>query len=447
MDDLKIPPHSIDAEYSIIGGLLIEPFRIDDLSCSADDFYTYQNRTVFSAMLYLAENNKPIDIITVCEVLESRNELDAIGGIIFMAELAKNTAGAGNIKRYAEIVREKALLRELIVISSSIAENAFSSKESASDIVADAESQIFSIMDKRETQEPVHIDMAVKEAIEHLGNVIDGMTYQSTGLDDLDNVIGGLRGGATYVVAARSSMGKTALMCSIAHHVAKEKPCYIATLEMPRREIAARLIAIDGKVNLGNAKEWGDDEYNRLTKAASTIQELNITIDHQEGLSLAQLRSRCRRQKRRKGLGCIFVDYLQLMKSHADTREREVAQISEGLKSLAKELDVPVVVLAQLNRDCDKRNDKRPLMSDLRESGSIEQDADVIIMLYRDEVYNKDTQYKGMAELLIRKNRHGAIGDVYVQYTPEFMHFRNKAHDWMVPAEVVEYNNRKRGFD
>lgn len=438
---------SIDSEQYILGGLLKEPYRIDDLPCSSNDFYRNDHRLIFDAMLALSEQNQPIDVVTVCEFLEKQNNLGAAGGLGYVAELSMNSTGGANIKRYAEIVKEKALLRELIAVANEIAGQAATSGESASDIVADAESKIFSIMDKRETHEPVHIDMAVKEAIEHLGNVIDGITYQSTGLDDLDKVIGGLRGGATYVIAARSSMGKTALMCSIAHHVAKEKPCYIATLEMPRREIAARLIAIDGKVNLGNAKEWGDDEYNRLTKAAATIQSLNITIDHQEGLSLAQLRSRCRRQKRRKGLGCIFVDYLQLMKSRADTREREVAQISEGLKSLAKELDVPVVVLAQLNRDCDKRSDKRPLMSDLRESGSIEQDADVIIMLYRDEVYNKDTQYKGMAELLIRKNRHGAIGDVYVQYQPEFMHFRNKAHDWTVPDEVVQLNSRRRGFD
>jgi replicative DNA helicase len=398
-------------------------------------------------MQSLAERNQPIDVVTVAEYLEADGTLGDAGGLKYIADLAANSTGAANIKRYAEIIKEKALLRELIVVANSIAEQAATSAESAGDIVADAEAQIFSIMDKRETQEPVLIDVAVREAIEHLGNVIDGLTYQSTGLEDLDKIIGGLRGGATYVIAARSSMGKTALMCTIAHHVAQTLPCYIATLEMPRREIASRLMAIDGRINLGDSKNWGNDDYDRLTKAAASIQSLNITIDHQEGLSLAQLRSRCRRQKRRKGLGCIFVDYLQLMKSKADTREREVAQISEGLKSLAKELDVPVVVLAQLNRDCDKRGDKRPLMSDLRESGSIEQDADVIIMLYRDEVYDKDSRYKGIAELLIRKNRHGAIGDVFVQYQAEQMHFRDKAHDWMVPAEVVQFNSRRRGFD
>jgi replicative DNA helicase len=306
---------------------------------------------------------------------------------------------------------------------------------------------IYAISDKRETQEPVQIKTAIDEAIEHLGNMIDGVTYQSTGLDDLDELIGGLRGGATYVIAARSSMGKTALMCSIAHHVAQSKPCYIATLEMPRREIASRLMAINANLNIGNVKNWGDDDYLKLTKAAASIKDLNITIDHEEGLSLAKLRARTRRMKRKHGLGCIFVDYIQLMKSKADTREREVALISEGIKSLAKELDVPVVALAQLNRDCDKRADKRPLMSDLRESGSIEQDADVIVMVYRDEVYDKDSIYKGTAELLIRKNRHGAIGEIYTQYNASTMHFRNKAYDWVMPMAQVTNIKSRRGFD
>ncbi len=438
---------SIDSEQSILGGLLLEPWRIDDLPCSVTDFYRHDHKLIFAAMLYLSERNQQIDIVTVAQRLESQKELVEAGGLGYLGSLAQNTPGAGNIKRYAEIVKDKALVRELSAVALNIASNCEHGVDGAADLVAQAEADIYAIMDKRESVEPVHIGAAVNEAIEHLGNVIDGLTYQSTGLEDLDAMIGGLRGGATYVIAARSSMGKTALMCSIAHHVAQEKSCYIATLEMPRREIAARLMAISGNVNLGNAKQWQPEDYDRLSKAASVIKDLNITIDHEEGLTLAKLRSRARRQKRRKGLGCIFVDYMQLMKSTADTREREVALISEGLKSLAKELDVPVVVLAQLNRDCDKRADKRPLMSDLRESGSIEQDADVIVMLYRDEVYNKDTQYKGIAELLIRKNRHGAIGDVYTHFNHETMAFKNKAFDWMVPDEKVVRINARRGFD
>ena len=438
---------SIDSEQSIIGGLLLEPFRLDDLPCTESDFYRHDHKLIFAAMLELSERNQQIDVVTVAERLDAKKELEQAGGVGYLAELASNTPSAANIKRYAEIVKEKALVRELMTIANGISDRCANSTDSAAELVAQAEADIYAIMDKRDTSEPVHIRNAVSEAIEHLGNVIDGLTYQSTGLADLDNLIGGLRGGATYVIAARSSMGKTALMCSIAEHVAHDTPCYIATLEMPRREIAARLMAINGNVNLGNAAKWEPEDYDKLTKAASVIQDLNITIDHEEGLSLAKLRSRCRRQKRRKGLGCIFVDYLQLMKSKADTREREVALISEGLKSLAKELDVPVVILAQLNRDCDKRADKRPLMSDLRESGSIEQDADVIVMLYRDEVYNKDTPYKGIAELLVRKNRHGSIGDVYTQFNHETMHFRNKVHDWALPSADVLPMRRNRGFD
>jgi len=362
-----------------------------------------------------------------------------------LVEIITNTPVTANLKNYANIVREKSLRRELIKTSNIIANEAFNSTETINDIIASAESKIYAIGDKHETHEPVGISVAVDEALEHLGDVIDGLTYLSTGLTDLDAVLGGLRGGATYVIAARSSMGKTALMCSIAHSVAQSTPCYIATLEMPRREIAARLMAIHGNLNLGDARQWTPEDYNKLTVASHVINSMPITIDHEEALSITKLRARCRRLKRKNNIGCIFVDYLQLMKSKADGREREIAQISEGLKSLAKELDVPVVVLAQLNRDCDKRTDKRPLMSDLRESGSIEQDADVIIMVYRDEVYNKDTQYKGMAELLIRKNRHGAIGDVYTQYNHPTMHFRDKAYDWAMPDAVVP--KYSRGMD
>jgi len=446
MNELKLPPHSIEAETSLLGALLVEPFKLDDVELLENDFYNFQHREIYNAILKLSERGKEIDIVTVCEFLEKTQKLNDVGGLAYVGSLVTNSIGGANIKRYAEIVKEKALLRELIAIASDIQTQGYESTNPANEVIADAESAIFGIMDKRETHEPVEIKTAVSEAVAHLGDVIDGLTYQSTGLDDLDALIGGLRGGATYVIAARSSMGKTALMCSIAHHVAKTLPCYIATLEMPRREIASRLMAIHGNVNLGNAKHWTESDYDRITVASGVVSEMPITIDHEEGLTLSKLRARCRRAKRRKGLGCIFVDYLQLMKSKADTREREVAQISEGLKSLAKELDVPVVVLAQLNRDCDKRSDKRPLMSDLRESGSIEQDADVIIMLYRDEVYNKDTQYKGTAELLVRKNRHGSIGDVYTQFNHESMAFRNKAHDWMMPTETREYAN-SRGFN
>jgi replicative DNA helicase len=437
---------SLSSEQSIIGTLITEPFKLDELQVTENDFYDGVNKIIFGALVQMSEKNSPIDIITLAEFLEKRKQLSHVGGLAYLGRLAQNAISTSNIKRHAEIVKDKALVRELISIASSIQEKCISSSDSASDLVASAEAEIFSIMDKRETSEPVPVHKAVEEAVEHLGNVIDGLTYQSTGLTDLDALIGGLRGGATYVIAARSSMGKTALMCSIAHHVAQTLPCYIATLEMPRREIASRLMAIDGNVDLGNAKNWTEEDYARITKAAGTIKDLPITIDHEEGLSLAKLRSRCRRAKRRKGLGCIFVDYLQLMKSKADTREREVAQISEGLKSLAKELDVPVIVLAQLNRDCDKRTDKRPLMSDLRESGSIEQDADVIVMLYRDVVYNKDTQYKDIAELLVRKNRHGATGDIYTKFTASTMRFSDKSYDWMMPSEFTESKTYSRGF-
>jgi replicative DNA helicase len=442
MDDLRLPPHSIEAEQSLLAGLLREPFKADDLDLLVDDFYNHQNKLVYSAIKYLADHAKEIDIVTVCEQLDKQNNLEASGGLEYVGGLVASGITGSNLKRYAEIIKEKSLLREVISIGADMVEKAHDQTVNAAELVENSESNIFTIMDKRETHEPVEMSVAVAEAMEYLDLRIQGVTYQATGLTDLDNILGGIRGGALYVIAARPSMGKTALMCSIVNRVVEDKHCYIATLEMPRREIASRLISINGNINLNGHADWTEDHYNRLVVGSSKVNEMNVTIDHQEGLSLAKLRARCRRIKRRKNLGAIFVDYIQLMKCKAESREREIAEISAGLKSLAKELDVPVVALAQLNRDCDKRADKRPLLSDLRESGAIEQDADAIMMLYREDVYDKETPYKGVAELIVRKNRHGPIGDVIMQFNHETMHFRDKAPDWMMPVLDKQPKNR-----
>jgi replicative DNA helicase len=224
MDDLLIPPSSIESEQAVIGGLLLEPYRIDGLLCSPADFYSHDHRMIFEAMTEMADKGQQIDVVTVAERLEGKRQLADVGGIVYLGQLAQNAPGAANIRRYSEIIKEKALIRELMQVSSSIASRCANAMEPASELVAEAEAEIYAIMDKRETAEPVHIHTAVEEAIDHIGEVVDGLTYQPTGLDDLDHFIGGLRGGATYVIAARSSMGKTALMCSIAHRVAKDKP-------------------------------------------------------------------------------------------------------------------------------------------------------------------------------------------------------------------------------
>ena len=436
MDDLRIPPHSIDAEQSLLAGLLREPFKADEIDLMTDDFYSHQNKLVYGAIRNLADHAKEIDVLTVCEFLDKQKTLDEAGGLEYIGGLVTSGITGSNLKRYAEIIKEKSLLREVISIGSDMVEQAHDQSVSAAELIETSETSIFTIMDKRETHEPVDMSVAVAEAMEYLDQRIQGVTYQSTGLTDLDEILGGIRGGALYVIAARPSMGKTALMCSIVNRVVDDKHCYVATLEMPRREIASRLISINGNLNLNGHSDWQNEHYDRLMVGSGKVNSMNVTIDHEEGLSIGKLRARCRRIKRRKNLGAIFVDYLQLMKCKAESREREIAEISAGLKSLAKELDVPVVVLAQLNRDCDKRGDKRPLLSDLRESGAIEQDADAIIMLYREDVYDKTSPYKGVAELLVRKNRHGPVGDVIVQFSHETMHFRDKAPDWMMP--VVE---------
>lgn len=438
---------SLDAEQALLGALILEPYRIDDLPCTVRDLWQSSHKMILTAMLELSEKGTQIDLVTLAMQLDAKKELQVIGGLSYLGGLAQNSPGGANIKVYANNIRDKALKRELIATASNIIEKCSDVTLSGIDLVAEAEADIFAVNDKRESHEPVEIKTAVHEALEHLGNVIDGVKYLSSGLEDLDKIIGGLHGGAVYVIAARPSMGKTALACSIAHGIAKQdKSVYFATLEMPRREIASRLIAIDANVNIGKVKEWEEADYERITVGAHRVEQLKITIDHEEGLGIAKLRSRARRTKRKKGLDCIVVDYLQLMKHKADNREREVAALSGGIKSLAKELDVPVILLAQLNRECDARVDKRPLLSDLRESGSIEQDADVVIMLYRDEVYNKDSMYKGAAELLVRKNRHGATGDIYTAFSHTSMKFSDMSREWEKPMEAPKLSSR-RGFD
>lgn len=437
---------SVDSEQALLGGLILEPYRIDDLPCTVADLWQSNHKLILTAMLELSEKGIQIDIITLCQALEDKKQLQEVGGIPYIGSLAQNSPGGANVRVYANNIRDKALKRELIKKASTIIEKCQDGLISGADLVAEAEADIFAVNDKRESHEPVEISKAVDEAIEHLGNVLDGVKYLSSGLEKLDEITGGLHGGAVYVIAARPSMGKTALACSIAHSIAKEnKSVYFATLEMPRRQIAERLMAIDANLNIGNVKHWNESDYEKLTVASGRVTKLPIIIDHEEGLGIAKLRSRARRAKRRKGLDCIVVDYLQLMKHKADNREREIAMLSGGIKSLAKELDVPVILLAQLNRECDTRNDKRPLLSDLRESGSIEQDADVVIMLYRDEVYNKDSQYKGAAELIIRKNRHGATGDIYTAFNHTSMKFSDMAKEWERPQETN--SPARRGFD
>lgn len=444
---MNIEHYSLDSEQALLGALLQEPYRIDDLPCSVTDLWQSSHKMILTAMLDLSEKGIQIDLFTLAQALEAKKELTEVGGLMYLGSLKQNSAGGANIKVYANTIRDMALKRELVATSSAIIERCNDGLLSGADLVAEAEAEIFAVNDKRESHEPVEIKTAVHEALEHLGNVIDGVQYLSSGLSDLDKITGGLHGGAVYVIAARPSMGKTALACSIAHGIAKQdKSVYFATLEMPRREIASRLIAIDANVNIGKVKEWDEADYERLTVGAHRVEQLKITIDHEEGLGIAKLRSRARRTKRKKGLDCIVVDYLQLMKHKADNREREVAALSGGIKSLAKELDVPVILLAQLNRECDARADKRPLLSDLRESGAIEQDADVVIMLYRDEVYNKDTMYKGAAELLIRKNRHGATGDIYTAFNHTSMKFSDMAKEWEKPIDPPRMLSR-RGFD
>lgn len=445
---MSVETYSIIAEQSLLGGLIAEAWRIDDLPCSAADFYRHDHKTIFEAMQRMVESGKQVDTITLAEDLESRGELESVGGLSYIVDILQTSPGAGNVRSYAQAIKDKALIRSLISTCNEVIDRALKSSETPADQVAQAEAEIYAIMDQRDTSEPVDISIAVREAHEYLNDKLEGKSFLPTGLDDLDHLLGGLHGGSLYIIAARSSMGKTGLLCTVASNIASAgKRCFIATLEMPRREIAARLTGINGGLDLSNIKQWEDYKFSALSHAMVNVKELPIIIDEQSGLTIGQLRSRVRREKRKKGLACVFVDYLQLMRAKAESREREIATISAGLKSIAKEFDVPVIALSQLNRSVEGRGDKRPVMSDLRESGSIEQDADAIIFVYRDDYYNKDSAFKGMAELLLRKNRHGPTGEVYTVFHGPTMHFRNKASDWMLPDAEVPTKGRKRGYD
>ncbi|MBS5251901.1 MAG: replicative DNA helicase [Haemophilus parainfluenzae] len=445
-EQVSIPPHSTEAEQAVLGGIMLSNQHWDGIAerVIAEDFYTFAHKAIFQTMEELMRNQTPIDLITLDQALKAKGISDSVGGFAYLADLSNNTPNAINILAYAEIVREKAILRELIAVGNRIAENSYSPKGKDIKMVLDeAEREVFAIAEKRSssTEGPQNV-LSVLEStiarIETLGKLENhnGVTGVTTGFVDLDKKTAGLQPSDLIIVAARPSMGKTTFAMNLCENaaMASDKPVLVFSLEMPAEQIMMRMIASLARVDQTKIRTGQNLEEAEWSKIASVFgmfkQKNNLYIDDSSGLTPTELRSRARRVYRENGgLSMIMVDYLQLMRAPAfsDNRTLEIAEISRSLKALAKELEVPVIALSQLNRTLEQRADKRPVNSDLRESGSIEQDADLIMFIYRDEVYNDNSEDKGVAEIIIGKQRNGPIGRVRLAFNGQFSRFDNLA--------------------
>ena len=447
LDALKVPPHSLEAEQSVLGGLLLDNAAADKIGdiLAAADFYNDAHRTLYGTMMTLIADNKPADVVTVAEALGSVKKLDYVGGIAYLGALVENVPTAANIRRYAEIVRERAILRRLIAAGGEIAETAYNPLgRSVREILDQAETRVFEIAEHgaRGQQGFVELQPLLTQVVERIevlykrDNPSD-VTGVPTGFADLDRMTSGLQEGDLIVIAGRPSMGKTACALNIAEHIALSSklklPVGVFSMEMGATQLAMRLIGSVGRLDQHKIRtgQLTSDDWERLSEALGRLSEAAIHVDETAALNALELRARARRLARQYGgkLGAIVVDYLQLMQAVAEGENRatEISEISRSLKALAKELKVPVLALSQLNRSLEQRPNKRPIMSDLRESGAIEQDADVILFIYRDEVYNEETPDKGVAEIIIGKQRNGPIGTIRLAFLGQYTRFENLA--------------------
>jgi replicative DNA helicase len=441
---LRVPPHSVEAEQSVLGGLLLDNLawdRAGDLLTDGD-FYRHEHRLIYAAIGALVGAGKPADVITVFEHLQALGKAADCGGLAYLNALAQSVPSAANMRRYAEIVRERSILRKLIAASDEIATSAFNPQGRAVTTVLDeAESRILQIGEEgsRQRQGFQSIDKLVVQLIDRVQELHDNGAEEVTGVRsgfyDLDRMTAGFQKGDLVVLAARPSMGKTAFALNIAEHVAVQEglPVLVFSMEMGAAQLALRLVGSLGRINQQNLRTGRLDsgEWERLTDAVERLGQVQLLIDETPGLTSSELRARARRMARQFGtLGLIVIDYLQLMSGSSgsdENRATELGEISRGLKGLAKELQCPVIALSQLNRSVESRNDKRPMMSDLRESGAIEQDADVIMFIYRDDYYNKDSKEPGVSEIIIAKQRNGPVGTVKLTFLKPLTRFDNLA--------------------
>lgn len=441
VEALKIPPHSIEAEQSVLGGLMLDNEAWDAVAeiLVEADFYRYEHQLIFRVMSHLSEQHQPFDVVTLSEALKDLKELDNIGGEIYLFELSNNTPSIANIKAYADIVRDRSVTRQLIKVAGQIADSGYHPDgRTTAELLDQAEQKVFAIAEqKARTGSPVQIKDLLTTALEridvlfHSNNPITGLP---TGFPDLDDMTSGLQRSDLIIIAGRPSMGKTVLGVNIAENVAitTKQPVLIFSMEMPGNSIAMRMISSLGSIEQHRLRtgRLHDDDWPRVGSAVNMLSEAPIFVDDTPSLMPNEVRARARRLTREQGqLGLIIIDYLQLMRvpGLSDNRVAEISEISRSLKALAKELEVPVVALSQLNRSLEQRADKRPVMSDLRESGAIEQDADLIAFIYRDEVYHPDTRDKGIAEIIIAKQRNGPIGKVKMTFMGKYTRFASFA--------------------
>ena len=439
LESLKVPPHSLEAEQAVLGGLMLDNAAWDQIAdrVSEDDFYLYDHRIIYQAIGELADKNHPFDVVTLADRLEHRKELSDASALAYLGTLAKDTPSAANIRAYADIVRERSILRQLISVGTAITESGYNAEgQDSKTLLDEAEQKVFRIADQgaRSKQGFRSIKSLLKSTVEHIDMLFekdDPITGAPTGFSDFDEMTSGLQAGDLVVIAGRPSMGKTSFAMNMAQYLAVKQRATVAvfSMEMPGEQISMRMLSSLGRIDQHRLRtgKLTEEDWPRLSSAVSMLSDVPLFVDDSAALTPTDLRARARRLKREHDLHLIVVDYLQLMQvaGTSENRATEISEISRGLKALAKELSVPVVALSQLNRSLEQRPNKRPVMSDLRESGAIEQDADLIVFIYRDEVYNEDSPDKGTAEIIIAKQRNGPIGSTRLTFLGQYTSFEN----------------------
>ena len=436
----RVLPHSIEAEQSVIGSMLMDREAIIAASemVTADDFYQHQYGVMFDAMVELFNEGKPVDLVTLQDRLKEKDVPPEVSSLEFVRDIITTVPTSANVKSYAGIVREKAVLRRLIKVNEEIAGECYLGREPLETILADTEKRIFDLLQSRGSAEFVpirQVALNVLENIEKASRTKETVTGIPTGFIDLDYKTSGFQPSDFILIAARPSMGKTAFVLNVVDHVAVRKgiPCMIFSLEMSKEQLVNRMLSMESNVDSQKLRTGTltDADWDAVVEGVGVIGGSKLIIDDTPGISITELRSKCRKVKLEHGLGLIVIDYLQLMsgsgKRGNDNRQQEISEISRSLKALAREMKAPVVALSQLSRACETRTDHRPMLSDLRESGAIEQDADVVMFLYRDDYYNKDSEMKDMAEVIIAKQRNGPIGTVNLVWMPQYTRFANAA--------------------
>lgn len=435
----KLPPQNIEAEQSVLGSMLIDKDALLEVTeiLTSEDFYREIHQDIFRAITYLSDRNEPVDLVTVCEELEKKNLLEKVGGAAYLATLANITPTAAHASYYSQIVREKAILRRLIRAATEIVGKSYEYIENVEEFLDEAEQTIFEVAGTKDSRSFVVLKEALEETFEKLDRLKQrkgGVTGLSTGFKELDNITSGLQDSDLIIVAARPSMGKTTFALNIAQDIAvnKKLPVAFFSLEMSREQLAQRMLCSYGEIDAQRLRRGflSQDEWPKIARAVGPLSEAPLYIDDTAAISVMEMRAKARRLKMEKGLAAVFVDYLQLMKGHekAENRQQEISAISRSLKALAKELNCPVVALSQLSRAVEQRIDKRPILSDLLESGGIEANADVVLFIYRDDYYHPETEKKHIAEIIISKQRNGPTGKIELYFMDYFNKFLNLSH-------------------